>query len=764
MLAFGSAWRTVASKTIDRADEEAELDLGLSSEQTMFSQTLERFLAEAYDFERRRSFVSSGQSSDLALWQSMAELGCFGLFVSEAMGGYGGTVSDAGVVMHALGRVLCTEPVVANALVPLRVFEAAGLLDLAEAVMEGRSRPVVLTASNVLSETDLSGVWRTVSGAPQADSLLVLDSAGNLFKVAQDAPGVTKHSLRQLDGQMVADVVLDHATGEQLARGLDCMAQLSAERMLAGQWYELGSMQAALAQTTQYVAQRRQFGKALGDFQSVQQKAAEMAVACEEGAAAVVLASRLLDASASGGDHIARACRGAQIELARTAQVVAATAVQLHGGMGVSDELPIAAHYRQMITFRCALGSQAEHLDAYHHAVVSTGAFAQSAVLPLTSEPEVSAFRDDVRAFLAAELPEELRKGQAATGGVYPEPDVSRPWQRILAAKGWAAPAWPASFGGAGWTGLQRFIFETECALAGAPVVYPIGIRLVAPVVQAFGTDEQKRDWLPKILSGEDYWCQGFSEPGAGSDLASLATRAEAQGDEYLVNGSKIWTTHAHHANRIFALVRTQRSERRQQGITALAIDLDAPGVEVRPIISIGGDHDVNEVFFTDVRVPMSNRIGAEGQGWDIAKYLLEFERGTGLFAARLRSSLKRIAAAAEQHGWALRGSLGTRFAELVAQVDSFEMLEFATLATADLSSPPGPVASVLKLRASRLKQDISQLGIDVLGVEALRFEGGGDAMVETLVADGLNARAASIFGGASEIQLSIIARTLAGL
>lgn len=382
----------------------------------------------------------------------------------------------------------------------------------------------------------------------------------------------------------------------------------------------------------------------------------------------------------------------------------------------------------------------------------------------LALSADQQAFREDVRMFLEEHLTEELRAGQRQVSGVYPEPEVALAWQAILHRKGWAAAAWPREYGGPGWDGMQRFIFETESALAGAPVVYPIGIRLVAPVVMAFGSDRQKAEWLPRILDGTDYWCQGFSEPGAGSDLASLSTRANLDGDAYIVNGSKIWTTHAHHANRVFALVRTSDADRRQEGITALAIDLDTPGVEVRPIISIGGDHDVNQIFFSEVRVPVENRVGEEGQGWAIARYLLEFERGTGLFAGRLRSSLKRIADTARSLGRFDDALFQRRLAELVSEVDCFEMLELLTLGNVQPGESPGPVASVLKLRASRLKQSISQCGCEMLGELALRFGAADDPMADVLVGDALNARAATIFGGAKEIQLSIIATSLAKL
>ncbi|WP_156681006.1 acyl-CoA dehydrogenase family protein [Sphingomonas profundi] len=374
------------------------------------------------------------------------------------------------------------------------------------------------------------------------------------------------------------------------------------------------------------------------------------------------------------------------------------------------------------------------------------------------------AFRAEVRAFLAAELTPALREGQQRSAGVYPEPEISGAWQRTLHCKGWVAPTWPVEHGGTGWNAIERFIFECECALAGAPIVYPIGIRLAGPVILAYGTAEQKATWLPRILSGEDYWCQGFSEPGAGSDLASLATRAVREGDDYIVNGSKIWTTHAHHANRMFALVRTADTPKRQDGISFLVLDLDTPGIEVRPIRSIGGDHDVNQVFFTDVRVPAAHRIGAEGQGWEQAKYLLEFERGTGLFSSRLRSSMKRLEDATAASRPFADPHLARRLAEVAIEIDTFEMLELMTLGTLAPGANPGPVSSVLKLRASRLKQTVSALGVEALGAEALRWEGHADPLADVLVPDHLNARAATIFGGASEIQLGIIAKSIGGL
>ncbi|MEQ8772751.1 MAG: acyl-CoA dehydrogenase family protein, partial [Erythrobacter sp.] len=257
--------------------------------------------------------------------------------------------------------------------------------------------------------------------------------------------------------------------------------------------------------------------------------------------------------------------------------------------------------------------------------------------------PEDLAFREEVRDFLEHNLPASLRDGARRTPGVFVEPDIGMEWHRILHEKGWVAPHWPEENGGTGWTPTQKFIFEKECALAGAPSLAILGLKLVGPVICEFGTEEQKERFLPRILSGEDYWCQGYSEPGSGSDLASLKTTAVRDGDEYVVNGSKIWTTHAHHANWIFALVRTDPNVKKQAGITFLLIPMDQEGVEVTPIHSMSGDHEVNAVFFSDARTSAANRIGEEGQGWGIAKFLLENERGGSCFAPRLLQSIDKL-------------------------------------------------------------------------------------------------------------------------
>jgi len=391
-------------------------------------------------------------------------------------------------------------------------------------------------------------------------------------------------------------------------------------------------------------------------------------------------------------------------------------------------------------------------------------------------------FREEVRAFLAENLPERLREGARRSPGVFAEPDIGLEWHRILARKGWVAPHWPREDGGTGWTPTQRFIFEKECGLAGAPPLSILGLRLVGPVICHFGTPEQKARFLPGILSGDVYWCQGYSEPGSGSDLASLTTSARRDGDEYVINGSKIWTTHAHHADWIFALVRTDPSVKKQQGITFLLVPMDQPGVEVAPILSMSGDHEVNQVFFNDARTSVANRIGEEGQGWTIAKFLLENERGGSCFAPQLLRNIAELETLARETPSGVNGAVGRdpRFRDRLARArlaaEALEVTELRILAQLAKGHRPGPQTSLTKLLGSNLGQTVDTLRLELMGYDALQLplerplygnlapEPIGSARAQVAMGRFLNNRAATIFGGSDETQKNIIAKSVLGL
>jgi alkylation response protein AidB-like acyl-CoA dehydrogenase len=389
-------------------------------------------------------------------------------------------------------------------------------------------------------------------------------------------------------------------------------------------------------------------------------------------------------------------------------------------------------------------------------------------------------FRAEVRAFLGEALTPELRAWSARQAGVFAEPELARVWHRILYDKGWIAPAWPEAWGGTGWTPQERLIFETECALAGAPALPAMGLQMCGPVLIMRGTQAQKDYFLPRILSGEHYWCQGYSEPQSGSDLASIRCRAVRDGDDYVIDGDKIWTTHAHAANWIFVLVRTGAGGRPQEGITFLLVPLDSPGVTVRPILSMSGEHEVNQVFFDGVRTPATNRVGEENEGWAVAKELLEFERGGPFACARALRILPLVIAQAKAYrvgGRSLHDDPAFQrdLSLLEIELAATEWTQRRVVASLDAGEPVGVAASILKLKATECFERATELGLQTLGPYAAAdqrrgLETGAPGDIAgptgglTFAARYMNGQAISIFGGASEIQRNILAKAALGL
>ncbi|VVO24431.1 acyl-CoA dehydrogenase family protein [Pseudomonas fluorescens] len=384
-------------------------------------------------------------------------------------------------------------------------------------------------------------------------------------------------------------------------------------------------------------------------------------------------------------------------------------------------------------------------------------------------------FRDEVRSFLSMAVPDDIA-AKVRLGKHLGKDDHLR-WQRVLARRGWYAANWPVEHGGTGWSLVQRHIFEEECAAFGAPRLISFGVNMVAPVIMKFGSEAQKTWYLPRILSGDDWWCQGYSEPGAGSDLASLKTRAVLDGDHYVVNGQKTWTTLGQHANMIFCLVRTDPQARQQGGISFLLIDMATPGITVRPIITLEGEHEVNEVFFDNVRVPVANLVGEENKGWTCAKFLLTHERTGQAGIAQSKAALAQLKWVATQE---LRNGrplledplLRVQIAEVEMQLMAIEMSTLRILAAVQGGGMPGAESSILKIKGSEIRQAISHLQRKVLGVHALPFveEELDYAYPGELLHTDYSAAAASqyfnlrklsIYGGSNEIQKNIIAKMI---
>jgi alkylation response protein AidB-like acyl-CoA dehydrogenase len=392
-------------------------------------------------------------------------------------------------------------------------------------------------------------------------------------------------------------------------------------------------------------------------------------------------------------------------------------------------------------------------------------------------DPADEEFRGTVRAFIAANLPEDIAR-RSGRGFHMHKQDMQR-WHTILAGKGWAAPHWPAAHGGPGWSPMWQHIFAEECMLADAPVLNVFGLSLVGPVIYTFGSDEQKARYLPGIHDGTDFWCQGFSEPGAGSDLAAVRTRAVLDGDEWVVDGHKIWTTDGHLADKIFLLVRTTATGRKQEGISFLLADMNTPGIEVRPIITIDGGHSVNEIFLDGVRVPAANLVGEEGRGWSYAKFLLANERTDSAQVPRSKRDIARVRRMAAEIPTP-DGTLAEdpifrlRLAELEADLMALEYSVLRVLSAPGEGSQSAAITSTLKIRGSELQQRIGELLTTVLGDYRAVFypdevEDGETLAVGPRGAAGIAARnlynrAVSIYAGSNEIQREIIAKRILGL
>ncbi|MCR9278730.1 MAG: acyl-CoA dehydrogenase family protein [Pseudomonadaceae bacterium] len=393
---------------------------------------------------------------------------------------------------------------------------------------------------------------------------------------------------------------------------------------------------------------------------------------------------------------------------------------------------------------------------------------------------DLDTFTEEVRDFLASALTPELQRAGALGAGIYADQPVALAWHKILNDKGWAVPAWPEEYGGTGWSIEQMTIFERELTLAQAPIISPNATRMVGPVIMAFGSSAQIDHYLPRIRSGEDWWAQGYSEPGAGSDLASLSCRAERDGDEYVINGTKIWTTHAQWSNKMFCLVRTDASGKPQRGITFLLFDLDLPGIEIKPLISISGDHELNQVFFDDARVPVDSLLGDENDGWTVAKYLLQHERG-GRYTTRLSVKLGLLRAFAGEPGAggspALMAdpSFAMRINDAQVQLDTLAALEARLFGAIAAGETIGASSSVLKIRGTELRQLVSTLAMEAAGHYGLPYqhearEFGSNATFVgpepalTAMPQYLNDRAASIYAGSNEVQHNILAKAVLGL
>ncbi len=618
----------------------------LTEEQQMLAESLQRLLQNSNEFSVRRARLSREVPDRMALWPALAEQGVLAAAFDEAQGGFAGDARTIAVIMSELGRALAIEPFLATAVVVGRILrhwsDTAARQAAIDSIIAGRDICVLVhnafgdpfagpcIEANTSSGTiTLSGSVPAVRHAELANVFLVPAwSAGEIeiYRIARDAIGLRVEPYRLMDAAAAADVHFDQLRLPPSSRlSFDTAARDILDEALEWGILGLGAESVGIvgalnAATFTYLMARKQFGAPLGTFQALQHRSADMWIAAEEALAMVDLAIE----SISSTERPARESIVSAMKVVadNAGRRVASEAVQLHGGMGVSDELIVSHYFRRLATIRGELGSA----DAHRLRFSSKGMNVRADDANLLHEsPDLRSWREDVRHFVRTHLPPDL--GQKVEQGLKLQKDDYVRWQKILLTHNRFAGAWPRQYGGQGWNLHKQRIFSQEAALQNAPMIIPYGVNMVGPVLYTFGNASQQREHLPGILSSDVWWCQGYSEPGSGSDLASLKTSAVRDGDCYVVNGTKMWTTEAHWADMMHCLVRTNRDTKPQQGISFLLIDMKTPGITVTPIVTIDGIHHTNQIFLDDVRVPVGNLVGTEGQGWTIAKFLLGNER-----------------------------------------------------------------------------------------------------------------------------------------
>lgn len=750
------------------------MSFAVTDTQAMLGDMLRRLLQSENEFETRRHRLAGPIPDRLALWPLLAEQGVLGAPFSEQAGGFGGSMRDVAVVMDEAGRGLVVEPLLASAACGWLLQEdgdydevariIAGERVYAFAHSEGLDPFAALRTTAVADGNHyrLTGSKVAVRHADIANAYIVtavLDGASACFRVQAGAAGLTLDATRFIDSSSGGTLHLNSTSAERV--GGPEQLQAALDRYIVGLAAETCGLAAATnAATFAYLRTRKQFGVTLSSFQALQHRAADMFMAAEEARHLCHAAIEAIDTRRPNGSALASAAKALADASGRR---IGHEAVQMHGGMGVSDELDVSHFARRFAAIRAEMGSA----DSHRLRFLDEGP-------PTDVDGSDNSFRTEVRSFVRANLPADLaRKG--ALGLEIDKADYVR-WQKILYNNGFFATAWPKEHGGAGWDLERQLIFVQEAALNEAPMIMPYGVNMVGPVLYNFGTEEQKRRYLPGILTSDTWWCQGYSEPNAGSDLASLKTTAVRDGDDYVVNGTKMWTTEAHWADMMHCLVRTDRDDKPQRGISFLLIDMNTPGITVQPIVTIDGQHHTNQIFLDDVRVPAENMVGAEGQGWTIAKFLLSNERvaiaDTGP-KLRLLAHIRTLFA--ETASGPLHTIAATRLADAAIQLEALCAMEASFVkAWAEGGSRDGPEASVLKVRGTEILQMLSEIALEIEGPLGavhdpadLHRDGALDfsaAQRASLLAHHyLYGRCWSIFGGTNEVQRNIIARALVG-
>ena len=709
----------------------------------------------------------------------MAELGWCGLVVPEAQGGLGQGAAAVAAVCRQLGRVVAPEPLIETAIAcaSLLAADARNHQRLVE-LMEGQvvytcplSSQAWRAAQGVVAQRDgdgyvLNGMLAQVPLACDADVLLVPAECNGelaLFALPCASPGLAIEALSLADGGRDGQVSISglRCDPSQRVHGTPAVDDMLALVAIAGSAYLLGLCEALLDTTLDYLRTRQQFGRALGSFQALQHRAVDMYMHLRLSAAALEVATAAYD---EGGDR-ALACARVRHRVCATTTLVVREAIQMHGAIGYTEQCDVSLHVQRALVMGARLSGALHDLGVTR--ALLRGEHSMEAALPAPlaadyappdgdwNEVEDRLFRSTVRHWIETHYPAALRHapGQLRWAEL-------RDWHTRLVNRGWAAPAWPRAHGGMGLTPNKLLIFIEELERWGVARAPDQGIVMLGPILMAHGNEDQRARFMQHALSGEQIWCQGYSEPNAGSDLAALATRAVQDGDEFIVNGQKTWTTHGLDATHMFCLVRTDPKAKPQAGISFLLIDLRQPGVTVRPIVNLGGHVDFCEVFLDKVRVPCANLVGELHQGWTVAKSLLGHERlfvGSPKLCQHALHQLRELALASGQLDAPI-------FADALARI-SLDVLdlealygEYATMVKR--GEAPGVDISILKIWSTETYVRLSEMIVAAAGELGgnrgpIAF---GNAHVDVL-SHFYNARPAPIYAGSNEIQRNIIAK-----
>lgn len=719
------------------------------------------------DRQRARALRFTEPGFDRAKWAEFAELGWLMLRLDEERGGLGMGSRELCAIARRMGEELTPEPVVAAALAA-----CAAPATQHEQLLSGET--IVLPAFAGYGEEPpvfkggrVSGSVADIPFGMAADAFVVQTASGAAFvRARSQGMSLTEHPAH--DGTRFGRMSLRDVEAELVQ--VD-MAGLREEATLANSAYLLGVAETALALTLDYIKQREQFGKPIGSFQALQHRSVDMLLQLRLGQAALRAALDALERQADQAES-QKLVSLAAARAIKASRYITKEAIQLHGGIGYTDEADISLYLRKCLAMSGVYGSERFHRNrALALLAETTGsdelddstsvqpASGGAAEVEDLNTLDNETFRAEVRHWIEQNYPEEIRSPSRRL-----HLKDNWPWYKALSDKGWLCPAWPKEYGGMGLSAEKQVIMIEELERHGCARLNDHGPTMLGPLLIRYGSEAQRQEYLPKILSGEHIWCQGYSEPGAGSDLAALRTRAVRDGDEWVINGQKIWTTMASDANWIFLLARTDTEVAKQHGISFFLVPMDTPGVTVRPIISLEMHDDFCEVFFDDVRIPAENLVGEENKGWSMAKALLGFERVFIGSPRQADQAFSRLLELGEYCGMADDPVFQEQCSAFMLDLENHKSLYAEFVQAASEGKGVGPEVSLLKVSQSELFCRITEYMTEIAGVEASWTE---DLDPETKLNPSalfLQARASTIYAGSSEIQRNIVAKAVLGL